>query len=79
MNALRDYDVKVPENLSVVCCDNCFYTEYLEITVVEWMDIKKTGKRAMELLLTKIRGEDGGSGSVVYRPKLVERKSVQRI
>jgi len=79
MNALKDYDVKVPEDLSVVCCDNCFHTEYLDITVVEWMDIKKTGKRAMELLLTKINGDDSGNGSVVYRPKLIERKSVRAV
>lgn len=35
--------------------------------------------RAMELLLTKFKGEDSGSDSVVYRPKLIERKSVRAV
>lgn len=79
MNMLRDYGVRVPEDLSVVCCDNFFHTEYLDITTTKFDKIENMGRRAMELLLAKIKGEKTGDGSIIYRPKLIERKSVKKI
>ena len=40
MNMLRDYGVRVPEDLSVVCCDNFFHTEYLDITTTKFDKIE---------------------------------------
>lgn len=78
VDALRDAGVKIPEDISVVCYDDTFFSEKHGLTVVG-AEAEKLGKKAVNLLIAKI--EDGASegGSVVFKPKIIKRKSVKRI
>lgn len=78
LDALRDAGVKVPEDISVVCYDDTFLSKRHGLTVVG-AEAEKLGKKAVDMLLGKIEGEITDGGSVVFRPKIIKRKSVKSI
>ena len=78
VDALRDYSVKIPEDVSVVCYDDTLFTEKYGLTIVG-AETEKLGKKAIDLLLSNIEGGVTEGGSVVYKPKIIERHSVKRV
>ena len=78
MEALREYGVKVPQDMSVVCYDNTFFTKHLGLTVVG-SEPEKLAQSAIEVLLRKIAGNTGDGESIVHRPRIIERSSVRDI
>ena len=75
LDALRDYGVKVPRDMSVVCYDNTLYSRHLGLTCVGSEPEKLAGS-AIEALLRKADGKGGDGESIVHRPKIIERGSV---
>ena len=78
MRSLSDYGVAVPENVSLVCYDDTRYARDAGLTTIS-AEPEKLGGKAVEILLTKIKGEKAESGTVVYRPHITERRSVRRL
>lgn len=78
LDALRDYGVRVPDDISIVCYDDTFFSKRARVTSVG-ADAERLAWKAMRILMAKIEGEMADEGSVVYRPKLVVRDSVKKI
>ena len=78
VDALHDYGAKIPENISVVCYDATTFTEKYGLTIVS-TEADKLGKKAIDLLLSNIEGGRNDSGTVVYKPRIIERHSVKRV
>ena len=78
VDALRDYGVKIPDDISVVCYDDTMFTEKYGLTIVG-AEVEKLGRKAIDLLVSNIEGKTSDGGSVVYKPKIIERKSVKRV
>jgi len=78
VDALKDCGVKIPEDISVVCYDDTFFSERHGLTVVG-AEAEKLAVKAVSLLLSKIEGEKTEGASVVYRPKIIVRRSVKKI
>lgn len=79
MSALQEFNIRVPEDFSVVCNDDSIYAEYLGITCVEGMERIASGKRTMKCLLSRMIGDEGSQDTIVYQPKLILRKSVKKL
>ena len=79
MSTLQKYNIRVPEEISVVCNDDSIYAEYLGITCVEGMHRMESGERTMQCLLAKIQGKEDSQDAIVYQAKLIIRESVKRI
>lgn len=77
VTALRDYGVRIPEDVSVVSCDDGFYTRYFQITVAGGVNPDMTARKACELLLKRLDDSEAKSETVVYRPEIIERSSVR--
>ncbi|MBE5997111.1 MAG: LacI family transcriptional regulator [Lachnospiraceae bacterium] len=78
MDALREYGVKVPRDISVVCYDNTFFSMHLGLTAVG-SEPEKLAKSAIDVLLRKTAGPGGDGESIVHRPRIIERSSVRVI
>ena len=77
-DAMRDYGVKIPEDISIVCYDDTPMTERYGFTIVG-AEVEKLGKKSIEILLRKVEGDTVDGGSVVFKPKIIERTSVKKI
>ena len=78
VDALRDYDIKIPEDISVVCYDDTLFTEKYGLTIVG-AEVDKLGRKAIDLLVSNIEGRTSDGGSVVYKPKIIVRNSVKKV
>lgn len=79
MKALRDYGIRVPEDLAVMGYDDIDFCE-LTVPRLTTIDLSKfrLGKRAMELLVQKINADpthDNEHQQIIMEPKLVVRES----
>lgn len=78
LEALSDYGVKVPEDISVVCYDDTPISRRRKLTSIG-ADPVKMGKRAAEMILSNMKNEIIEESSVVFRPKITIRESVKKI
>jgi DNA-binding LacI/PurR family transcriptional regulator len=80
LEALDHYGVKVPDDISVVCYDDTPIARRARpsLTTVG-TDATKLGKKAVELLVSRIEGDAGEASSIFYKPKLIIRDSVKKI
>ena len=78
IDALRDYGVRVPDGMSVVCYGDTLYTSHMGLTVVG-SEPEKLAQSAVDVLLRKSAGERGDGESIVHRPRIIERSSVKTI
>jgi DNA-binding LacI/PurR family transcriptional regulator len=82
MGALREKNVQVPEELSIVGFYDARWACYLDppLTMIDH-PAEEMGKRAAELLLDRMEGsaEDRPSQAVVFPPKLVIRNSTAKV
>jgi LacI family transcriptional regulator len=80
IKALKENDVRIPEDVSLITFDNHPYLEYLStpLTCVAqpYQDICRI---AIRLLFSKINGEDVKTPRVLLRPEILVRDSVRRI
>jgi len=78
IDAMKDYGLKIPEDISITCYDDTPLTERYGLTIVG-AEVDKLGKKAIRLLMDMVDGKSADGGSVVYKPKIIERKSVKRV
>lgn len=76
VTALRDYGVRIPADVSVVSCDDGFYTKYFQITVAGGVNPDMTAQKACEMLLMRVQNPGMVSETIVFRPEIIERSSV---
>lgn len=82
MDALYDEKLRVPQDYSVMGCDNTIIGRMrkISLTSVEHY-ISAKGRQAVEIMLTKLQGTDSGNGElpkivrVEYEPRVVVRES----
>ncbi|MDD5698879.1 MAG: substrate-binding domain-containing protein, partial [Victivallaceae bacterium] len=73
---LRDSDLKVPEDISVVGFDDLKFSALLDVPLTTIAQpFREVGEKAMEILIDKIEGKNKVSRQIVLKPKLVIRKS----
>ncbi|GLQ55880.1 LacI family DNA-binding transcriptional regulator [Devosia nitrariae] len=77
MRALRDRNLRVPEDVAVVGFDNISAAPLVTpplTTVTQFQD--RMGERAAEILIQRLRGERDGAGTALEMPfELIERAS----
>lgn len=78
LDALLDYGVRVPEDISIVSFDETPTTRRRKITTV-CTDPEKMGKTALKLLMERIRDGSKEASTVYLGTKLRERESVKII
>ena len=76
MRTVRRAGLQVPQDISIIGTDNQPFSAYLDptLTTVQ-LPIVEAGKRAIELLLTQIRGETAASGEITLTCPLIIRES----
>jgi DNA-binding LacI/PurR family transcriptional regulator len=75
MTCFKDYGIRVPEDISIVCYDNTVISRSLNLTVIS-SNPKKMGERAVELLLHRIHNQNSDKQSVLFSPVIISGKSV---
>lgn len=75
--ALRDYGVRVPEDISIVCYDNTIISQSLNLTRVS-SNPRKMVESAIELLLKRISDRESDAQSVLFSPVILAGESVIR-
>lgn len=76
LDALTDYGVRVPDDISIICFDDTPVTQRKNITVV-CSDIKKMGASAVELLLGRINDNQRETTTIYLETKIRIRGSVK--
>lgn len=76
-HALRDYGVRVPEDISIVCYDNTIISQSLNLTRVS-SNPRKMVESAIELLLKRISDRESDAQSVLFSPVILAGESVIR-
>lgn len=77
MKAFRDYGVRVPEEISVVCYDDTIISRNLNLTRIS-SNPQKMGECAVELLLKRIREKQAEVQSILFSPLILPGESVAR-
>ncbi|MCX7820123.1 MAG: LacI family transcriptional regulator [Brevinematales bacterium] len=80
LNEIKKYDIKVPDDISVIGFDNIYASQYSTppLTTIK-QPIIEMGKAAAELLLTKIHNKDIISQGRIFPVGIIERDSVKKI
>lgn len=80
MSRLIARGVRVPEDLSVIGFDNIIMSEYATPALTTIMQPAfETGAMATRILLDKIEGKSATNCRIAFSPKLIVRKSVNKI
>lgn len=77
LEAARDADLHVPEDLSVIGYDDIEIAEHLGLTTVRQL-LFESGEQGVKLLLDRIRNSDEEPRTIVLPTKLVVRKTTAR-
>lgn len=75
VRAFREYGVRVPEDVSIICYDNTVISRDLDLTVVS-SNPQKMGERAAEVLLNKIKDKEADRQSILFSPVIIPGNSV---
>ncbi len=80
LEALRDLDIKIPEDVSVICFDDndLFRLGMPRMTVIS-QPIKALAKKAVKTLIKQINQEQNKEEHIVLPTSLIERASVRTI
>lgn len=80
IKALREADIRIPRDISLISYDSIKLGEYIEppLTTIDNTSLKK-GEKAVELLTKLIEDQDIESKQILFPPKLTVRKSVNNI
>ena len=78
--AVRELNLKIPENLSIIGYDNIFCTDIVNppLTTIDYPKII-TGRNSINMLLDQINNKDNNSKKIILEPRLVKRESVKKI
>ncbi len=78
--AMRDYGVSIPDDISVICYDDTPLVAdgRIRMTTVG-VKASKMARGAIELLLSKINGSEQETKTILYKPQLHVRDSVKKI
>ena len=78
--ASKELGFKIPQDLSIIGCDNIFMSNYLSppLTTIHLPKIK-IGKLCIEILLNQIEKNDIEYRKIILDIKLIERESVKEI
>lgn len=79
MEAMRDFGINIPEDVSVICYDDTplVANGRIRMTTVG-VEPSRMAKGAVELLLGKINGEEQDARTILYSPHLSQRDSVKK-
>jgi DNA-binding LacI/PurR family transcriptional regulator len=76
IRAIKDVDLKVPEDISVVGFDDLKFSSLLDVPLTTAAQpFREIGAKAMEILLDKIEGKNNENQQIILKPKLIIRKS----
>ncbi len=77
MDALRDSNVKIPEEISIIGLDDIDFDRYLspKLSSVKMMQ-DEIGRCAIDFLHKRINGDDAPPKKIIFQPELVERESI---
>jgi LacI family transcriptional regulator len=76
--AVKKLNLKIPEDYSIIGCDNTFTAEHLTPPLTSvYVSKTETGKKSIKMLMDKINGEDNKNSKIVLKPKLKKRGSVK--
>ncbi|WP_066172700.1 GntR family transcriptional regulator [Bacillus marinisedimentorum] len=79
INVLRDRQIKIPKDISIVGFDDSSLSETTEVKLTTVKHPKsEMGRAAAQLIVSMIEGKGEEVKSVKYRPELVQRKSVDK-
>ncbi|GAA0806103.1 LacI family transcriptional regulator [Clostridium sp. AF19-22AC] len=80
LEALEEYGIQVPEEVSIVCYDDTPIAEKAKIHLTTvGVEASRMGKVASEMLLSRIAGENIESRTISFKPKMTIRDSVRKI
>lgn len=78
LDAMADYGVEVPKDISIICFDDTLLAKRAKLTTVGAEPLKM-GKMATELLLSRIKGDKSDAKAIFYKPQITIRESVNEI
>lgn len=78
LDCAKEYGLKIPEQISVVCFDETPEMRRNEISTV-CADPLKMAEAATDLLLKQVRGKETQAHSIYQEPVLIKRASIKRI
>lgn len=77
IKALREHDMKVPEDISIVSFDDNIYLDFLDPPVTRISQpIDSISMVAVKMLLDRIKGNPTGPGGLLLQPSIILRDSV---
>jgi LacI family transcriptional regulator len=79
IKSLKDAGLRIPDDISLTAYDSIKLGEYIDppLTTIESRSLEK-GKKAAELLVKIIEGEEIESKQILFPPKLIIRNSVRK-
>lgn len=82
LKALKENNIKIPDDISLVGYDNLEFSSYLKapLTTID-LPITQMGKKSIEFLLEKINNKELSNRIIrkVYEPKLIIRESCRKL
>ncbi len=80
IKALKEFDLRIPEDISLLTFDNHPYLDYLSVPLTSIAQpVNDICKIAIKLLFSLINKEELSTNQVLLRPKIILRKSVNSI
>ena len=76
--SLEACGLRVPEDISIVSYDSTMYAQSAGLTTIS-APSERLAKKGVEMLLSRIAGEQTGGGTIVLKPQIIERISVRTI
>jgi LacI family transcriptional regulator len=80
IKAIREFELRIPDDISLLTFDNHPYLDYLEtpLTCIA-QPVSDICQIAIKLLFTLINDEEISTKEVLLRPKMIRRSSVKRL
>lgn len=80
MKALKEENVKIPEDISLIAFDNSPYFDFLETPLTSIQQpVEDISRIAVKLLMAKINEEELQSSQILLKPELIRRDSVKKM
>ncbi|MCF8226025.1 MAG: LacI family transcriptional regulator [Bacteroidales bacterium] len=80
MKALKEENIKIPEDISLITYDNSLYFDFLKtpLSSIE-QPLSEISKIAVRILMAKINGEELHSTQIFLNPEIIIRDSVKSL
>ena len=80
LEALEEYGIQVPKEISIVCYDDTPIAEKAKIKLTTvGVEASRMGRAASEMLLARIAGESVECRTISFKPKMTVRNSVRKL